>query len=179
MISGSMESTITTSKRNPERVCQGGQQRRDGRGDTVTREEAINILDDFDVNFEGHTAEEVSEAFDMAFKALSQEPTVTTNNNEPMTVIYPTIVCDDAISRDAAIEAVSEGCQEWRGIYGRCEELINALPSVTQKSKKGCEDCIYEKTGNNSTYPCSHCSRCYTDKYRAESEVRNDKRTER
>ena len=37
---------------------------------------------------------------------------------------------------DAAIEAVSEGCQEWRGIYGRCEELINELPSVTQKSGK-------------------------------------------
>ncbi len=36
--------------------------------------------------------------------------------------------------------------------------------------KMGCEGCIYEKTGNNSTYPCSHCGRCYTDKYKAESE---------
>ncbi|MBQ1296178.1 MAG: hypothetical protein IIY21_19180 [Clostridiales bacterium] len=44
--------------------------------------------------------------------------------------------CDELVSREAVIEAVSEGCQEWRGIYGRCEELINALPSVTQKSGK-------------------------------------------
>ena len=40
----------------------------------MTREEASNILNDFDVNFEGHTAEEIAEAFDMAFKALEQEP---------------------------------------------------------------------------------------------------------
>lgn len=41
----------------------------------------------------------------------------------------------DAISRKAVLQAVSEGCQEFRGVYGRCEELINALPSVTQKSE--------------------------------------------
>ena len=43
---------------------------------------------------------------------------------------------NDAISRNASIEAVSEGCQEWRGIYGRCEELINALPSVNPQSSE-------------------------------------------
>ena len=57
-------------------------------------------------------------------KALSQEP------------------CDNAVSREAVIEAVSEGCQEWRGIFGRCEELINELPSITQKSGK-CKNCKY------------------------------------
>ena len=41
---------------------------------------------------------------------------------------------------------------------------------TTSQSKMGCEGCIYEKTGNNSTYPCSHCGRCYTDKYKAEKE---------
>lgn len=40
----------------------------------MTKEEASNILNDFDVNFEGHTAEEVAEAFDVAFRALEQEP---------------------------------------------------------------------------------------------------------
>ena len=34
----------------------------------------------------------------------------------------------DPIERQAAIEAVSHGCQEWRGIFGRCEENILALP---------------------------------------------------
>ncbi len=37
-----------------------------------------------------------------------------------------------------------------------------------QHQKMGCEGCIHEKTGNNSTYPYSHCSRCYTDKYKTE-----------
>lgn len=40
----------------------------------MTREEASNILDDYDVNFDGHTAEEIAEAFDVAFRALEQEP---------------------------------------------------------------------------------------------------------
>lgn len=41
----------------------------------------------------------------------------------------------DLVEREAVIEAVSEGCQELRGVYGRCEELINALPPVTQNLK--------------------------------------------
>ena len=67
----------------------------------------------------------------------------------------------DLVEREAAIEAVSEGCQEWRGIYGRCEELINALPPVTQKSETvtefadRCRECgakygklLEQKSGN-------------------------------
>ena len=42
----------------------------------------------------------------------------------------------DLVEREAVLDAVSEGCQELRGVYGRCEELINELPSVTQKSGK-------------------------------------------
>lgn len=37
---------------------------------------------------------------------------------------------NDLVSREAVLKAVSEGCFELRGVYGRCEELINALPSV-------------------------------------------------
>lgn len=40
----------------------------------MTREEASSILDDYDVNFDGHTAEEIAGAFDVAFRALEQEP---------------------------------------------------------------------------------------------------------
>ena len=40
----------------------------------MTREQASDVLDDYDVNFAGHTAEEVAEAFDVAFKVLEQEP---------------------------------------------------------------------------------------------------------
>ena len=40
--------------------------------------------------------------------------------------------CDYTISHDAVLQAVSEGCQELRGVYGRCEELINNLPPISQ-----------------------------------------------
>ena len=33
----------------------------------------------------------------------------------------------DLISRQAAIDAVSKGCQEWRGIFQMCEENIKAI----------------------------------------------------
>lgn len=36
----------------------------------------------------------------------------------------------DCISRQSAIDAVSEGCQEWRGIFERCEEKLLSLPSA-------------------------------------------------
>lgn len=36
----------------------------------MTREEASSVLDDYDVNFDGHTAEEIADAFDVAFRAL-------------------------------------------------------------------------------------------------------------
>ena len=52
---------------------------------------------------------------------------------------------NDCISRKAAIDAVSKGCQEWRGIFGRCEENILALPSA-QLEIVQCEDCKYSES---------------------------------
>lgn len=40
----------------------------------MTREEAIEILWQYDVNFEPHPAEEVMHAIDMAIEALKAEP---------------------------------------------------------------------------------------------------------
>lgn len=106
------------------------------------------------------------EALDMAIKALSQEPT-------------------DAISREAVLQAVSEGCQEWRGIYGRCEELINALPSVNPQPsehfidgvhamgyREGYKDAQKQKSGKWIDYSdegyvecpfCGHATNCEDD----------------
>lgn len=42
----------------------------------------------------------------------------------------------DLIERQAAIEAVSKGCQELRGIFGMCEENILALPSAQPECDK-------------------------------------------
>jgi len=35
---------------------------------------------------------------------------------------------DDTISRQAAIDAVSDACFELRGVFGRCEDALKALP---------------------------------------------------
>ena len=37
---------------------------------------------------------------------------------------------DDTIYRQAAIDAVSEACEELRGVFGRCEDALKALPTA-------------------------------------------------
>jgi hypothetical protein len=72
----------------------------------------------------------------------------------------------DLINRKAVLQAVSEGCQELRGVYGRCEKLINALPPVTQKSGKwihfaqsdDCSECGWS-TGKYIS-PSKYCPNC-------------------
>lgn len=89
--------------------------------------------------------------------------------------------CDRIVGQEPCNDAIS---REWLKIaihnfyYGLkhtpteedIQVYIDAAPLVIPQPKMGCEGCICEKTGNNSTYPCSHCSRCYTDKYKVESE---------
>lgn len=52
----------------------------------------------------------------------------------------------DPIERQAAIEAVSKGCQECRGIFGMCEENILALPSAQPEIIR-CRDCRHYAGG--------------------------------
>ena len=47
---------------------------------------------------------------------------------------------DDSISRRDAIEAVSSGCQEFRGIFAECEKNLNQLPSARTKIIR-CKEC--------------------------------------
>ena len=44
---------------------------------------------------------------------------------------------DDVIYRLAAIDAVSRGCKELRGIFAECEKNLNELPSAESERKKG------------------------------------------
>lgn len=115
--------------------------------------------------------------------ALSQEPTYyppCIDCNKKMDEIrraYDKLKeqepCDDAISRENTLKAMIKqlGIRNENYLLPAEETLykvVKNMPPVTPHQKMGCEGCIYEKTGNNSTYPCSHCSRCYTDKYKAE-----------
>ena len=77
--------------------------------------------------------------------------------------------CDDAVSRQGAIDAVSFGCQELRGVFERCEENLKKLPSVQPERNKGhwielnaeeawyymCSEC-HARTDDKTNY-CSAC----------------------
>lgn len=43
--------------------------------------------------------------------------------------------CEDTISRRAAIDAVSRGCYELRGVFAECEKNLNELPSVQPEQR--------------------------------------------
>lgn len=121
----------------------------------------LNIAPKDSVVYEVVSAE--IEIYDTVIKALEQEH------------------CEDAISRQAVLDYIYNdlglGDEENGKDVERQIELdssyryIKSLSPVTPQPKLGCEGCKFEKTGNNSTYPCSHCSRCYTDKYKADPEI--------
>lgn len=68
-------------------------------------------------HWDGHT-----EA-DAETRLMSLEPEIKTDG--------------DTISRQAAIDAVSDACFELRGVFGRCEDAIKALPSTQFERKIG------------------------------------------
>lgn len=88
----------------------------------------------------------LEEICELAIKALEHEP------------------CEDCISREKAIKQCGFGMTSLL-----IADNLRRLPPVTPQQKMGCKGCKYEETGNNTTYPCSHCGRCYTDKYKVES----------
>ena len=100
----------------------------------MTREEAIKMLKSkMDGNTD--TSYEWAETVRMAIKALEQQPITTTNNDEPITVIYPTIVCDDAVSREAVYQLLMDKASSAYG-FGEIRRIVDELPSVTQKYGK-------------------------------------------
>ena len=103
----------------------------------MTRKEAIEIINRENDPNDKEVWEifpEYREALDMAIQALSQEP-CETSTDEPMTMVYPTIFCDDAISREAAIEAVKQAIYNHDSAIMRLTEL----PSVNPQP---CDDAI-------------------------------------
>lgn len=75
----------------------------------------------------------------------------------------------DLIDRQAAIDAVSRGCQEFRGIFAECEENLNELPSV--QSYNGYSDGFTDgyRRGLTDAQPdnqinlCDSCDYSYPD----------------
>lgn len=61
----------------------------------------------------------------------------------------------DLIDRQAAIDAVSEACFELRGVFGRCEDALKALPSAQPEIIR-CKDCKYREYGYCNLYLSFH-----------------------
>ena len=81
-----------------------------------------------------------------------------TSTDEPMTIIYPTIVCDDAISREAVLKKQyridDSATLSTRDVVN--VEDIEDLPPVTPSRRKGhWEDIPFSKY-----FKCSECG-CY------------------
>lgn len=62
----------------------------------------------------------------------------------------------DTIYRQEAIIAASEACAELRGVFERCEDALNALPSAQPKRRMGKWNTYYHG-GVEFSYSCNQC----------------------
>lgn len=60
---------------------------------------------------------------------------------------------NDLIYRNQAIDAVSRGCKELRGIFADCEKNLNELPSAEPEIVR-CEDCKHLFDGEHNANCC-------------------------
>lgn len=67
---------------------------------------------------------------------------------------------DDVIYRQAAIDSVSEACFELRGVFGRCEEALKALPAAEPERKKGKWIIYAISLLDGEDVKCSECGQC-------------------
>lgn len=110
-----------------------------GKERKMTREEAIEVLKHTMWKAPNEvTAEKILIATDMAIQALSQEP------------------CDDAISREDAINIASLHCLT----IDETVKALERLPSVTQKSGKWID---YRDEGFVECPFCGHATNCEDD----------------
>ena len=130
----------------------------------MTREErkkAIEVLDDMKVKIDIPEAAKMQKdknwALDIAIKALEQEPTVT-STDEPMTMVYPTIVCDDAISREDAIMMLTCEIKDGMTIteyIKMVDNRLRKLPPVTPSRPKG--HWLYIGENGRDKWTCDNC----------------------
>ena len=119
----------------------------------MTAKEAIDILWQYDVNFEPHPAEEVMHAIDMAIEALNSSE--IPNNS-------------DLISRQAAIDALEKlsanytgvGKREWHPHVRECQYEIQHMPSAQPERKKGrwIDAVLPNDSGGLQVQVCDQCN---------------------
>ena len=67
----------------------------------------------------------------------------------------------DYIDRQAAIDAISEACFELRGVFGSCEDALNALPSAEVEPVKHGRWKPFDLTWGRSVYACTSCGEAF------------------
>ena len=117
--------------------------------DLISRQQAINVIERMRA-YIGHNMERaVGAAFieilDDVGKDIGRLPSAQLATDTNVGTKLSTNLAQlgtDCISRQAAIDAVSKACEEWRGIFARCEEKLLALPSA-QPDIIRCRNCKF------------------------------------
>lgn len=107
-----------------------------------------------------------------------QEP-CETSTDEPMAMVYPTIFCDDAISREAVLKII-DGWYEQNRDTENIEDLIILITymSSVQTSRKGCRECENARLNGKGEWGCGEwvCNFKQAPTTSEIWEVRNDKK---
>ena len=152
----------------------------------MTREEAIKVLNNHLEHWKRLVREKVCDenegadtinAFEMAISALEQVP-CETSTDEPMTMVYPTIFCDDAISREAVLDGVDamyNNSWDIKDFRENVNLMLNKLPSVQpicenerEESVRGMQDDVISRKRN--CIDCIHKSVCFRLDMRVDSD---------
>lgn len=109
----------------------------------MTREQAIDILKNAAWLGTDKDREQTETAVEMAISALEQP--CETSTDEPITMVYPTIFCDDAISLDDAKEIIARNDSTNGKIAvftgKQVQQMLDTLPRILTKPIE-CDDAI-------------------------------------
>ena len=110
----------------------------------MTNDEAIKMIADDMRLHHDYLSGNYRKALNMAIEALRNSPSQMSGTSDP-------------ISRQDAIDVVSEGCQEWRGIFERCKEKLLSLPSAQSERKPGKWEIYVISMFDGEGCRCSEC----------------------
>lgn len=111
----------------------------------MTREEAIKVLNTYDVNFDEYTAEEIADAIDMAIEALEQIESGRYLKGECS-------ICSKEFGTLGCCTTVSN---HW--VYSCKEGMAQYAEALEQEPKRGKWILKNRESDGNYRYMCSEC----------------------
>ena len=112
--------------------------------------------------------DKVVKAYEQAIDILHQEP-CETSTDEPMTMVYPTIFCEDCISRQDAIEFFKDDIY----VVNELKNLASVQPShkdslIKHLKDRPCSVCEFNKENGCCKWTCVFCDELFGDMRGAE-----------